>query len=388
MKKVLVVLATLLFVGASVNAQDKFYPGWYLGVQGGANYVTSNYWSLSHFKHVSPNGQISVGYDFTPVFGLRGSISGPMGYFPVNGSNLGKFFYGQAALDATFDICNIFKYKETRFLSPYIFLGAGANYRLAANDQAASFSPAVRAGLGFDFRLSDLVDLSLEFQDNALNNKFNTLDDNAIFGGEILNIKRPFKWDDNFAALIGLKFNIGSVKKKAAVKAAEAAAAEAAALAAAKAAAEKAAAEKAEAERLAAEKAAAEKAAAEKAAAEKAAAEAAAAARAAARAQVENIYFDLDKSVIKKEEAPKVDHIVAVLNEFPDAVVTVSGYADKQTGKPKHNMTLSQNRAERVAKALKDAGIAASRITVNYYGDTVQVSDVREENRVAVVVTK
>ena len=51
-------------------------------------------------------------------------------------------------------------------------------------------------------------------------------------------------------------------------------------------------------------------------------------------------------------------------------------------------MTLSQNRAERVAKALKDAGIAASRITVNYYGDTVQVSDVMEENRVAVVVTK
>ncbi|MBR3744579.1 MAG: OmpA family protein [Bacteroidales bacterium] len=388
MKKVLVVLATLLFVGASVNAQDKFYPGWYLGVQGGANYVTSNNWSISHFKHISPNGQISVGYDFTPVFGLRGSISGPMGYYPTNGTNLNAFYYGQLALDATFDICNIFRYKETRFFNPYIFLGAGANYRLAANDQAGSFSPAVRAGLGFDFRLSELVDLSLEFQDNALNNKFNTLEDNTYFGGEILKIKKPFKWDDNFAALIGLKFNIGSVKKKAAVRAAEAAAAEAAALAAAKAAAEKAAAEKAAAEKAEAERLAAERAAAEKAAAEKAAAEKAAAARAAARAQVENIYFDLDKYVIKKEEAPKVDHIVAVLNEFPDAVVTVSGYADKQTGKPKHNMTLSQNRAERVAKALKDAGIAASRITVNYYGDTVQVSDVREENRVAVVVTK
>ena len=323
MKKVLVVLSTLLFVSASVNAQDKFYPGLYFGVQGGANYVTSNNWAISHFKHISPNGQISLGYDFTPVFGLRGSISGPMGYYPTEHSHLNPFYYGQVALDATFDICNIFKYKEPRFFNPYIFLGAGANYRLAANDQAGSFSPAVRAGLGFDFRLSELVDLSLEFQDNALNNKFNTLDDNAIFGGEIIGWKRPFKWDDNFAALIGLKFNIGSVKKKA-----------------------------------------------------------------AARAQVENIYFDLDKYVIKKEEAPKVDHIVAVLNEFPDAVVTVSGYADKQTGKPKHNMTLSQNRAERVAKALKDAGIAASRITVNYYGDTVQVSDVREENRVAVVVTK
>ena len=388
MKKVLVVLASLLFMGVSANAQNEFYPGWYLGVQGGANYVTSNEWAINHFKHISPNGALSFGYDFTPVFGLRANISGPMGYYPVEHKTLGKFFYAQAALDATIDICNIFKYKETRFLSPYIFVGGGANYRFAANNQAASISPAVRAGLGFDFRLSDLVDLSLEFQDNALNNKFNTLDDNALFGGEILKIKRPFKWDDNFAALLGLKFNIGAASKKAAVRDAEAAAAEAAALAAAKAAADKAAAEKAAAEKAAAEKAAAEKAAADKAAAEKAAAEKAAAEQANASVKVENIYFDLDKYVIRKSEAPKVDHIVAVLKEFPNAVVTISGYADKQTGKPKHNMTLSQNRAERVAKALKDAGIAASRITVNYYGDTVQVSDVMEENRVAVVVTK
>lgn len=388
MKKVLVVLASLLFMGVSANAQNEFYPGWYLGVQGGANYVTSNNWAINHFKHISPNGALSIGYDFSPVFGLRGNISGPMGYFPTNGTTKNPFYYAQAALDATIDICNIFRYRETRFLNPYIFLGAGANYRFAANDQPGSISPAVRAGLGFDFRLSELVDLSLEFQDNALNGKFNTLDDNTYFGGEILKIKRPFKWDDNFAALLGLKFNIGAANKRAAVRAAEAAAAEAAALAAAKAAADKAAAEKAAAEKAAAEKAAAEKAAAERAAAEKAAAEKAAAEAAAASVKVENIYFELDKYVIRKSEAPKVDHIVAVLKEFPNAVVTISGYADKQTGKPKHNMTLSQNRAEGVAKALKDAGIAADRITVNYYGDTVQVSDVQEENRVAVVVTK
>ena len=44
--------------------------------------------------------------------------------------------------------------------------------------------------------------------------------------------------------------------------------------------------------------------------------------------------------------------------------------------------------AERVAKALTDAGINADRITVKYVGDTEQVSNVREENRVAVCVTK
>ena len=391
MKKVFVVLFAIL-LGLSANAQNEFYPGAYFGIQGGANYGTSNQWKIGHFQHITPNAQITFGYDFTPVFGLRGNLTGPMAKFPSGnpvGSVAGTLYYAQLGLDATFDICNIFKYKETRFLSPYIFVGAGANYRLATADAAACFGPAVRAGLGFDFRLSELVDLSLEFQDNALSNKFNTVDDNKIFGGEILNWKKPFQWDDNFAALIGLKFNFGSVKKRAAARAAaEAAAAEAAALAAAKAAAEKAAAEKAEAERLAAEKAAAEKAAAEKAAAEKAAAEAAAAARAAARATTQDIFFDLNKSVIKKAEAPKIDEVVAILNQYPEAVVTVSGYADKQTGRPKYNMTLSQNRAERVAKALKDAGIAEDRITVEFFGDTVQPGATREENRVAICVTK
>ena len=388
MKKVFVVLFSVLFLSLSANAQNEFYPGWYLGVQGGANYTTSNKWSIGHFQHITPNAQLSLGYDFTPVFGIRGNLTGPMANYPV-GAEIGNLTYAQLALDATFDICNIFKYKETRFLSPYVFLGAGANYRLATENADAYFGPAVRGGFGFNFRLSDLIKLSLEFQENALNNKFNTLDDNAIYGGEILNWKRPFKWDDNFAALVGLKFNFGSVKKKAAaIAAAEAAAAEAAALAAAKAAAEKAAAEKAEAERIAAEKAAAEKAAAEKAAAEKAAAEAAAAARAAARATSQNIFFDLNKSVIKKAEVAKIDEVVAILNQYPEAVVTISGYADKQTGRPKYNMTLSQNRAARVAAALKEAGIAEDRITTEFFGDTVQPFSKREENRVAIIVTK
>ena len=205
-----------------------------------------------------------------------------------------------------------------------------------------------------------------------LGNQFNTKDDNRIFAGGVLNWKKPFQWDDNFAALAGLKFNIGAnAKRKAAI--ASAAAAEAAALEAARAA------EKAAAEKLAAEKAAAEAAAA-KAAAEKAAAE--------ARASVENVYFDLNKSVIKKAESVKVDNVVALMNKYPEAVVTVTGYADKQTGTAKRNMTLSQQRAERVAKALTDAGISADRITVKYVGDTEQVSSVREENRVAVCVTR
>ncbi|MBO4570715.1 MAG: OmpA family protein [Bacteroidales bacterium] len=391
MKKIFVVLASLFVISFSLRAQETFYPGWYLGVQGGLNYTSSNEWGISHWKHFNPNASLNLGYDFTPVFGLRGSLSGPRANFPVEKTN-NKFLYGQLGLDATVDICNIFNYNPSRLLSPYVFLGGAAYGRQKVNDVAAHLGVGVRGGAGLNVRLSDLVSFNIELLDNMLGNKFNTKDDNAIFAGGVLNWKRPFKWDDNFAALAGLKFNIGANnKRKAAVAAAAAAAAEAAALEAAraaeKAAAERAAAEKAAAEKLAAEKAAAEKAAAEKAAADKAAAEAAAL-RAQARASQENVYFDLNKSVIRKAEAPKIDNIVALMKEYPEAVVTITGYADKQTGTHKRNMTLSQERAERVAKALKDAGIDAGRITVKYVGDTEQVSNVREENRVAVCVTR
>ena len=385
MKKLILILAAAFALAFSAQAQDTFYPGWTLGVQGGANYSTSNYWQVGQFQHLTPNASINLGYDFSPWFGLRGSLSGPIGAFP-QGKDAVKFNYAQLGLDAMFDICNMFRYKESRFLSPYFFLGGAANYRFACDQAQSYFGPGVRAGLGFNFRLAEGVHLGLELLDNALSNKWNTLDDNEYFGGDILHWKRPFKWDDNFAALLGLKFDFGAnAKRRAAIAAAEAAAAEAAALAAAKAAADKAAAEKAAAEKAAAEAAAAERAAAERAAAEKAAAEAA---RAKARAVVENVYFELNKSILRDSELPKIDHIIAVMNQFPEAVVSLTGYADKQTGTPKRNWTLSQERAERVAQALVDAGIAADRISTNFYGDTVQVSDIPEENRVSVCVTR
>ena len=68
--------------------------------------------------------------------------------------------------------------------------------------------------------------------------------------------------------------------------------------------------------------------------------------------------------------------------------VSISGYADKETGRPKHNMDLSKKRAAVVVKALQDAGIAAERISSQYFGDTVRVAPEPEKNRVSVCVTK
>ncbi|MCR5547371.1 MAG: OmpA family protein [Bacteroidales bacterium] len=391
MKKLIVILSAAFALAFSAQAQGVFTPGWNLEVMGGANYVTSNNWNIPHFQHITPNASVSLGYDIAPWFGLRGSLSGPVGTYPIQGKTIGKFGYAQLGVDAMVDICNIFGYNPARFFSPYVFLGGAAGYRFPVEQVKGFFAPGVRAGLGFDFRLTDAIKLALEFQDNAQSNKWNTLDDNEFFGGDILHWKRPFRWDDNFAALLGLKFDLcnGATKAVAsaatgtAVAVADAAAAEAAA----KAAAARAAAEKAAAEKAAADKAAAE-AAAKAAEAEAAAAIAAGENKAQEWTAQENVYFDLNKSVIRPSEVEKITRIVALLQKNPGMTVTIAGYADKATGTHERNMTLSQERSARVRQCLIDSGIAAARISTDYFGDTKQVSTVPENNRVAICLVK
>lgn len=387
MKRLLTILAVALLATFAVSAQETcakdakccqaggcclentFFPGWYFGGQLGVAYTSSNEWGYagwSKFKHLNvPNLSLNAGYDFTPVFGLRGSLSGPIGNYPgPDHMSIHRFGYAQLAADAMFDICNIFRHKETRLANPYLFVGAGAFLRFATEGKPAFFGPLVRLGTGIDFRVNELIDISFELQDNALHNKFNTLtaadkgtdwdneyhgDDGLYYGGEVLKIKKPFRWDDNVTALVGIKFNLGSVKKRAAAR--ENCHAKAAAIAA-----------EAEAAALAA--------------------------RAASRAVEERIYFDLNSAEIKESEQPKVDHLVDILKKYPEAVITISGYADKDTGTADINMALSEKRTTAVAQALEAAGIAASRITTDPMGDKIRVSEVPEENRVCICITK
>ena len=394
MKKLVLILSAAFALAFSAQAQGVFTPGWNLEVMGGANYVSSNNWNIPHFQHITPNASVSLGYDIAPWFGLRGSLSGPVGTYPIQGKTIGKFGYAQLGVDAMVDICNIFGYNPARFFSPYVFLGGAAGYRFPVEQVKGFFAPGVRAGLGFDFRLTDAIKLAVEFQDNAQSNKWNTLDDNEFFGGDILHWKRPFRWDDNFAALVGLKFDLSNRAGKAAsnvvanaVAAANAADA-AVAAAAAKAAAERAAAEKAAAAKAAAKSAAEAEAAAKAAEAEAAAAIAAGENKAQEWAAQENVYFDLNQSVIRPSEVEKITRIVALLQKNPGMTVTIAGYADKATGTHERNMTLSQERSARVRQCLIDSGIAAARISTDYFGDTKQVSTVPENNRVAICLVK
>lgn len=389
MKKALLILSALCVLGSTAVAQETFYPGWQFGIKGGASY-TAGESSLNDLISC-PTVAVNAGYQFTPVFTLRGELSG----FQAKGAlpaidQIYKFNYGQLNADAVFDICNMFNFKSERLFSPYLFAGIGGNVRFN-NDEALAqkahfeelptnylwdgsvLSFTGRVGAGVDIRLSDAVKLGVEVLNNALSDRFNSKD--GSYGVD---------FDYNISAMLGLKFCFGQARKKAegiAAAAAAAAEAEAARIAA----------EKAEAERIAAEKAAAEKAAreeAERLAAEKAAAEAAAAARAEARRIEEHVLFVIGKTYIRTAEQEKIQRVIDIMNQYPEAVVTVTGYADKNTGYASLNQRLSEKRAKNVAAAIEAAGISADRIAVNYVGDTQKVSEVPAENRVAVCITK
>jgi len=389
MKK-LFLTAALALVGVGAFAQEvaNFYPAWFYEIKAGGSYTAGETTVGKLTSHV---GEFNAGYQFTPTFGLRGGLMGGKAKGIIeNTQDMYSWRYAQFNVDAMIDLLNLFakNKRSDRAVNPYVYGGIGANLRfdnaeaLALKEafdavfnrhylwEGARVSPCARVGIGMGIRLSDAVAIVLEVEDNFYTDKFNSKVGPANVDFDFL-----------IAAQTGVKFTFGAAKKKAnAMAVAAAALAAQEAEAAAKAAAEKAAAEAAA--RAAAEKAAA---AAEKAAAESASA---AAARANARQSTNNIYFAIGRNDVREVENAKVAKIVSLLKTYPEAVVTVSGYADKATGSPKLNMQLSKKRAETVAKALEDAGIAKSRITVEYYGDTVQPYASQVENRVSVCVTR
>ena len=130
-------------------------------------------------------------------------------------NNLYKYNFVEGGVDLLFDLCNLFgQDRIDRTLNPYAVLGGGVNYAFN-NDEAnayktqfatlpnnllwedKSISPAGKAGLGLNIRLSNAVDLNLEGNTSFINNKFNSKPsaDSPV--------------DFQIAALAGLVFHFG-----------------------------------------------------------------------------------------------------------------------------------------------------------------------------------
>lgn len=81
-----------------------------------------------------------------------------------------------------------------------------------------------------------------------------------------------------------------------------------------------------------------------------------------------NIYFDFDKSDIRKDQIATLEANVKFLKENTDVVILIEGHCDER-GTNEYNLALGQRRADAVRRYYKNAGISDDRISTVSYGE-------------------
>ena len=383
MKKTITMILTaaaVLLSGAATSARDglpetdEFRGHWYIQVQGGVGQTVGE---TSFGSLISPSAAFNFGYRFTPVWGLRAGLSGWQGKGAVLGpTEVYRYSYLQGSVDVTADICGIFSgYRAGRALSPYLFAGVGVNGGFN-NSEANSLSgrfpednllwtgrsilPAGRFGLGTGIRITDAVHFNVEVNANILGDRFNS--------------KRGSAVDWQLGALAGFTFNIGLKKGRKAEPVPSSAPVPVAVQMPEPS-------EPSEPSRPGAAEPSSESV---------DSAESGEPSSAESAPQFnpvqEDIYFSIGKSVIRPGEKTKLAEVISLLESYPEAVITVTGHADRATGSAGRNLELSKERARNVAAALMDGGVSGDRITVLYKGDTENPYSEPERNRVAICI--
>lgn len=341
----------------AVAEELEFNPHWFMQLQVGGGYTIGE----ADFKDlISPAAAINVGYKFSPLFGLRAGGSGwqAKGGW-VNPKTDYKFNYLQGNIDAMLSLTNLFcGYNPTRVLDFYGFLGVGGAlgfHNKEANDLAAHgydfqklwsgkrFFIAGRGGLGLDINVSKSVAINLEANANLLPDRFNS--------------KNGKNSDWQFNGLVGVTISFGKTKAKPV--------------------------EVVETVTVVEEPAPAP--------VQPAPEPEPAPAPVVEKKPVtltEDIFFTINSSKISAAESAKIEELISFMKENPDTKVTVTGYADKDTGTSTYNMKLSKFRAQSVADALRKGGIDSLRITVDAEGDTEQPFAENNKNRVAIAIAK
>ena len=330
-----------------------FKPHWFIQAQVGAAHTVGE---AKFTDLISPAAALNIGYKFAPAFGTRVGVSGwqAKGGW-VNPQQTYQYKYLQGNVDIMADLSTLFcGFNPKRVFNGYIFAGAGLN-RGFDNDEAnaldtrtheleylwqeGKFLVAGRFGLGCNLRLNDRLSINIEANANALSDKFNS--------------KKAGNCDWQLNALVGLSIKLGKSYTKTVPVYYEA---------------------------------------------EPAVVEQPKPAPVVEQPQPkkevviepmkQNIFFALNSAKIQDDQKTKITSLVEYLEKHPAAKVSVTGYADVNTGNSKINSKLSEKRAANVAEALKAKGIAANRIKIDFKGDTVQPYATPEENRVSICIAE
>ena len=338
----------------------------FLDLQGGAQYTLGE---AKFGDLISPNVQLGIGYQFTPVFGMRLQANGWQSKGGWNGYKATKdgtpytadykFKYVAPGLDFMFNLSNLFcGWNPNRVFNATAFIGGGANFAWGndeVNELAATMKntsaynleylwdgtkvrPFGRAGIDLEFKVSKSVSIMLEGNANITTDKYNS--------------KKAGNADWYFNALAGLRINLGKshtktepVKEVPAPRPVE--------------------------EYVKPEPKPAP----------------------VEEKKVEEIrrdvFFVINSNKIRESENAKIKEVVDYLNQYPEAKVVVTGYADAGTGNDRINDAISAKRAAAVVKALKEKyGIEESRITEDSKGARVQPFSENDKNRVSIMVAK
>ena len=339
----------------------------FLDLQGGAQYTLGE---AKFGDLISPNVQLGLGYQFSPVFGMRLQANGWQskggwagfranpGETPYNATY--KFKYVAPGVDFMFNLSNLFcSWNPNRVLNVTAFLGGGANiawdndevnelattikntstYNLEYLWDGTKVRPYGRAGIELAFKVSKSVSLMIEGNANVISDKYNS--------------KKADNPDWYFNALAGLRINLGksATKKEKPVEPEPAPAPV----------------QKVE--------------------------EPAPAPAPVVEKKVEeirrDIFFTINSNKISAKENQKILEVIDFLVKYPEAKVVVTGYADKGTGNDRVNDRIAAKRAAAVVWMLeKRYGIPAERITEESKGARVQPFAENDMNRVSIMIAK
>lgn len=100
---------------------------------------------------------------------------------------------------------------------------------------------------------------------------------------------------------------------------------------------------------------------------------------------LKNIFFDFNKSTLRKESENEIQQLVKLLTDVPTMKIEISGHTDNR-GSDEYNKNLSNQRAKAVYDRLIEKGIDASRLTYVGYGEekpiaTNETEEGRQLNR-------
>ncbi|MEQ3278087.1 OmpA family protein [Bacteroides thetaiotaomicron] len=331
-----------------------FNPHWFMQVQAGAAHTIGE---AKFTDLISPAAALNVGYKFAPAFGARIGVSGwqAKGGW-VTPEQVYQYKYLQGNLDIMADLSTLFcGFNPNRVFNGYLFAGVGLNHGFD-NDEANVLDTrtyemqylwqdkqnlvAGRMGLGCDLRLNDRLAINIEGNANILSDKFNS--------------KKAGNCDWQFNVLVGLNIKFGKSYTKTAPIYYE----------------PEPVVEQPKPEPVVEKPQPKPE------------------PVVVVEPMKQNIFFALNSAKIQDDQQAKITSLVEYMEKNPATKVSITGYADKETGNPRINKALSEKRANNVAQALKSRGIAADRIVADYKGDTVQPYGVPEENRVSICIVE